>query len=48
MPWAGLSNFAALLDDGVFWLSLRHTFAFAAVSVVLEVVLELGTARIPR
>jgi ABC-type sugar transport system permease subunit len=37
-----LSNFAQLLDDGVFWLSLPHTFVFAAVSVVLEVVLALG------
>ena len=42
MPWAGLSTFARLLDDGVFSLSLQHTFVFAAVSVVLEVVLVLG------
>ena len=44
MPWAGLANFARLLDDEVFWLSLRHTFVFVAVSVVLEVVLALGIA----
>ena len=37
MPWAGLANFARLLEDEVFWLSLRHTFVFVAVSVVLEV-----------
>lgn len=41
MPWAGLANFARLLDDEVFWLSLRHTFVFVAVSVALEVVLAL-------
>jgi ABC-type sugar transport system permease subunit len=44
MPWVGLANFARLLDDEVFWLSLRHTFVFVAVSVVLEVVLALGIA----
>lgn len=41
MPWAGFANFARLLDDDVFWLSLRHTFVFVAVSVALEVVLAL-------
>jgi multiple sugar transport system permease protein len=43
-PWAGLGNFARLVEDGVFWLSLRHTFVFAAVSVALEVVIALGIA----
>jgi ABC-type sugar transport system permease subunit len=41
MPWAGFANFARLLDDDVFWLSLRHTFVFVAVSVALEVVIAL-------
>ena len=45
-PWAGLANFSRLVDDGVFWLSLRHTFVFAAASVALEVVLALGIALI--
>ena len=43
-PWAGLANFSRLADDGVFWLSLRHTFVFAAASVALEVVLGLAIA----
>ena len=46
MPWAGLANFARLAEDSVFWLSLRHTAVFAAVSVALEVVLALGIALI--
>lgn len=44
MPWAGFANFARLLDDDVFWLSLRHTFVFVAVSVALEVVVALMIA----
>lgn len=43
-PWAGLANFGRLLDDSVFWLSLRHTLVFAGVSVALEVVLGLAIA----
>jgi ABC-type sugar transport system permease subunit len=46
MPWAGLANFARLAEDSVFWLSLRHTAVFAAVSVALEVALALGIALI--
>jgi ABC-type sugar transport system permease subunit len=44
MPWVGLGNFARLVDDGVFWLSLWHTVVFVVVSVVLEVGLALGIA----
>ncbi|HEY4910287.1 MAG TPA: sugar ABC transporter permease [Methylomirabilota bacterium] len=43
-PWAGLGNFRRLLEDGVFWLSLRHTVEFVAASVGLEVVIALGIA----
>jgi len=43
-PWAGLANFSRLLDDGVFWLSLRHTAVFVMVAVALEVVIGLGIA----
>ncbi len=43
-PWAGLANFTRLFDDSVFWLSLRHTFVFALVSVALEVVIALAIA----
>ena len=39
LPFAGLANFARLFGDDVFWLSLRHTLVFVAVSVVLEVVI---------
>lgn len=43
-PFAGWANFGRLLDDPVFWLSLRHTVVFVAASVVLEVLLGLGVA----
>ncbi len=43
-PFTGLGNFARLLQDEVFWLSLRHTVVFVAVSVVLEVVIALAIA----
>jgi multiple sugar transport system permease protein len=42
--WAGLDNFARLFQDEVFWLSLRHTLVFVAVSVALEVVIGLVIA----
>ena len=45
-PWAGLANFSRLLDDGVFWLSLRHTAVFVMVAVALEVVIGLAIALI--
>jgi multiple sugar transport system permease protein len=44
LPWAGLANFARLVQDEVFWLSLRHTLTFVAVSVALEVVIGLVIA----
>ena len=43
-PWVGLANFARLIEDGVFWLSLRHTLVFAAASVALELMIALGIA----
>jgi ABC-type sugar transport system permease subunit len=43
-PFAGLANFARLVRDDLFWLSLRHTLVFVAVSVVLEVVIALVIA----
>jgi ABC-type sugar transport system permease subunit len=45
-PFVGLANFARLFRDDVFWLSLRHTFAFVAACVVLEVVIALVIALI--
>jgi multiple sugar transport system permease protein len=43
-PFVGLANFARLLEDEVFWLSLRHTLVFVVTSVTLEVVIGLGVA----
>jgi multiple sugar transport system permease protein len=37
--WVGLRNFAAIFDDPVFWRSLRNTFVFTAVSMLLIVLL---------
>lgn len=43
-PFVGLENYARLFGDGLFWLSLGHTFAFVAATVVLEVVIGLAIA----
>jgi multiple sugar transport system permease protein len=37
--WAGLLNFRRAFDDPVFWRSLRNTFVFTAISMLLIVVL---------
>jgi len=42
--FAGLSNFARLVSDGVFWQDLGHTAYFTVVSVGLELVLGLAAA----
>lgn len=42
--FAGLSNFAQLVSDGVFWQDLGHTAYFTVVSVGLELVLGLAAA----
>jgi multiple sugar transport system permease protein len=36
--WVGLRNFAAIFDDPVFWRSLRNTFVFTAISMLLIVI----------
>ncbi len=36
--WVGLRNFAAIFSDPVFWVSLRNTFVFTAVSMLLIVI----------
>jgi ABC-type sugar transport system permease subunit len=43
-PFVGLANYAEALSDRRFWGALGHTFAFAAVSVALEIVLGLALA----
>ena len=44
LPFVGLANYARLFADDVFWLALRHTVLFVAVSVALEVVIGLAIA----
>lgn len=36
--WVGLSNFARIFEDPVFWTSLRNTFVFTAISMLLIVI----------
>lgn len=36
--WVGLRNFARIFEDPVFWRSLRNTFVFTAISMLLIVV----------
>jgi multiple sugar transport system permease protein len=43
-PFVGLLNFERLFQDEVFWLSLKHTFQFAAVVVAFELLLGLALA----
>lgn len=42
--WVGLDNFAALLDDPVFRVSLTNSLVFALVAVPLRVLFALGLA----
>lgn len=36
--WVGLANFAAIFNDPVFWVSLRNTVVFTAISMLLIVI----------
>jgi len=40
-PFAGLANYAALLDDTVFWQALRNNAIYAAATIPASVVLAL-------
>lgn len=42
--WVGLGNYAALLDDDLFWGALRVTLVFAFASVTLQLVLGYAAA----
>ena len=42
--FVGLRNFSALAGDPIFWMALRQTFAFVALTVPLTVVLGLCVA----
>jgi multiple sugar transport system permease protein len=44
--WVGPANFERVFDDPVFWRSLRNTFVFTAISMVLIVVLGKVLANI--
>jgi ABC-type sugar transport system permease subunit len=52
MEWIGLKNFARLLDDPLFFVSLKNTLVFLAIHIPLQVVVALFfafllNARIP-
>ncbi|MCC0022576.1 MAG: sugar ABC transporter permease, partial [Nitratireductor sp.] len=40
----GLDNFIAALSDEVFWISLRHTVVWIALTVPAQLLLGLATA----
>jgi ABC-type sugar transport system permease subunit len=42
--FVGLQNFGNLLQDRVFWISLKNTFLFAGVTTVLQTVIPLLVA----
>jgi multiple sugar transport system permease protein len=42
--WVGLDNYRQLVQDDVFWLSLRNTLYFAALSVPLGTLVSLALA----
>jgi multiple sugar transport system permease protein len=44
LPFAGLANYARLIGDEIFWLTLRNTVVFVGASVALEVVIALAVA----
>jgi ABC-type sugar transport system permease subunit len=43
-PFSGLDNYARLLDDRLFWLALKNTVVFTAITVSAEVVLAVAIA----
>lgn len=42
--WVGLENYRDLLDNGLFWKSLRNTTLFVCLNVPLVVIIPLGLA----
>ena len=42
--FVGLDNFAKMLRDQVFWISLRQTFTYATVTLLIEMPLALAIA----
>jgi sn-glycerol 3-phosphate transport system permease protein len=43
-PFVGLSNYAGLLDDPVFWQALRNNASYAATTIPASIVLALVMA----
>lgn len=44
--WVGLSNYAKLLSDGLFWQALTNGATIAIAAIVLQVVLGVGIAMV--
>ena len=42
--WVGLQNYFAIFQDEVFWISLRHTVIWIAITVPAQALLGLATA----
>jgi multiple sugar transport system permease protein len=42
--WIGLANYAGLMRDEVFWITLKNTFFYAALALPLGMVVALGLA----
>ncbi|MEL6796374.1 MAG: sugar ABC transporter permease, partial [Planctomycetota bacterium] len=42
--WIAFDNYAALLGDSVFWLAVRNTLIYAAISIPLAAIVSLGIA----
>src|SRR5919206_1690893 len=45
-PWIGLQNYASLLGDAAFWLSVRNTFVFTTGSIGSKLLIGLAIALI--
>jgi cellobiose transport system permease protein len=46
MEWAGLENFARLVENGFFWNSLGNTFTIGVISTVPQLLMALGLAHL--
>jgi ABC-type sugar transport system permease subunit len=42
--WVGLDNYKTALTDPLFWLSLKNTLVYAAITIIVGVPLSLGLA----